>query len=316
MYSRYYRLLTKTQGVRAVLKKAAPFRWLMHRLGCSVQWLDHFRHHVMVTVDGITFDLDLNEAIDSNIYCSGSFEYELTMAITVLTKPGDVVMDIGANIGCHTLRFSKLVGQDGKVFAFEPTGYAFRKIKRNLSLNASLAANVTLEKKAIAPYTARDQKIRFKSSWRLYGRQIDIPEEIVDFVSVDDYVTQRGINRVDILKIDVDGHEPDVIASAANTIRDFRPIIFLEINDTDDMQQMIRELCDLGYVFLFEENFEPVSSWDNTMALVIQRPINSTGYRAANFILLPAALAEEGMADVQKAMYGGAASARQRTVLE
>lgn len=314
MYSGYYRLLAKTQGVRDVLKKAAPCRWLMQRLGRSVLWLNHFRHQVLVTVDGITFDLDLNEAIDSNIYTSGSFEHELTMAIGVLTKPSDVVLDVGANIGCHTLRFSKLVGPDGRVFAFEPTGYACGKIKRNLALNAAFASNVTLERAAIALSSAKDQKIRFKSSWRLYGPQIEIPEESVDFVSVDDYVTRCGLSRVDILKIDVDGHESVVIASATNTIRTFLPIIFLEINDTADYRQMVRELCDLGYVFLFEENFEPVPASADILALVMQRPINSTGYRAANFILLPAATAAAHTAELQQAMSGDAAAARPRAV--
>lgn len=268
----------------------------------------------MVTADGITFDLDLNEAIDSEIYTGGIFEPEITMAIGVLTKPGDVVLDIGANIGCHTLRFAKLVGPEGRVFAFEPSGYACGKIKRNLALNATFAGNVTLEKKAIALHTAKDQKIRFKSSWRLYGRQREIPEETVDFESVDNYVTRRQLNRVDILKIDVDGHEPGVIASAADTIRTFHPIIFLEINDTAECRQMIQALGNLEYIFLFEENFEPARSSAEIMALVMQRPINSTGYRAANFILLPAASATACAADLQKAMYGEAAAAWPREV--
>jgi len=302
MSSTYYRLLNKTAGLRDVLKRAAMFRWLMTRLGGAALWLNHFRRQVLVTVDGITFELDLNEAIDSNIYASGMFEPELTMAMAVLTKPGDCVLDIGANIGCHALRFAKLVDPAGRVFAFEPTAYALEKMQRNLALNPDLAANVTLEKLAIAPYSARAQKIRFKSSWRLYGRQREIPEEVVDFVSIDDFVAQRGLNRVDILKIDVDGYEPAVVASAARTLRDFSPIIFLEINDTAELQSLLQALWELGYVFLFEENFSPVASTADVQGLVMQRPINSTGYRGANFILLPAATAKALAAALRRAM--------------
>ena len=312
MYSGYHRLLAKTQGVRDLLKRLALGRWLMQRLGRAVLWLNHFRHHVLVTIDGITYTLDLNESIDSNIYSSGSFEPELTTAIGALTKRGNVVLDIGANIGCHALRFAKLVGPEGRVFAFEPTAYALEKIKRNLSLNPSLAGNVTLEKSAIGLHSVKDQKIRFKSSWRLYGPQREIPEETVDFVSLDDYVARQDLQRVDILKIDVDGQEPVVIASAAHTIRTFRPLVFLEINDTAVCQQLILDLCDLDYVFLFEENFNPVSSPEDILALVMQRPVNTTGYRAANFILLPKAGAAACAAELRKAMYGKATS-RSRT---
>jgi hypothetical protein len=125
---------------------------------------------------------------------------------------------------------------------------------------------------------------------------------VVDFVSIDDFVAQRGLNRVDILKIDVDGYEPAVVASAARTLRDFSPIIFLEINDTAELQSLLQALWELGYVFLFEENFSPVASTADVQGLVMQRPINSTGYRGANFILLPAATAKALAAALRRAM--------------
>ncbi|MCX5887991.1 MAG: hypothetical protein NTY36_00900 [Deltaproteobacteria bacterium] len=81
------------------------------------------------------------------------------------------------------------------------------------------------------------------------------------------------------------------------------------------MQQLISERRDLMYAFLSEENLEPAPSLAETMALLMQRPINTASYRAANFILLPAALATERIADLQQTMYSGAAS-KSKTVCE
>jgi FkbM family methyltransferase len=59
-----------------------------------------------------------------------------------LVSPGTLVLDIGANIGAHTLHLAHLVGPNGRVLAFEPTDYAFRKFSRNLELNPNLASRV------------------------------------------------------------------------------------------------------------------------------------------------------------------------------
>jgi FkbM family methyltransferase len=53
-------------------------------------------------------------------------------------KPGNAVLDIGRNIGAHTLPLAHLVGPHGRVIAFEPTAYAIRKMRANIALNAGL----------------------------------------------------------------------------------------------------------------------------------------------------------------------------------
>src|SRR5215203_3293686 len=91
----------------------------------------------IVVRDCITYDLDLTQGIDFAIYLGGMFERNTAIALGKLTKPASLVLDIGANIGAHTLRLAKLVGPEGRVMAFEPTDFAFRKLRRNLELNPS-----------------------------------------------------------------------------------------------------------------------------------------------------------------------------------
>jgi FkbM family methyltransferase len=84
---------------------------------------------------GVRWSLDLAEGIDFAIFLFGAFELRTLRAYWPLIRPGDVVLDIGANIGAHTLMFAKRTGDAGKVFAFEPTRYAHAKLVKNLALN-------------------------------------------------------------------------------------------------------------------------------------------------------------------------------------
>ena len=84
--------------------------------------------HTIVVRGDIVWDLDLGEGIDFAIYLLGAFERSSIRAYSRLIKPGAVVIDVGANIGAHTLPFAHLVGPAGHVLAFEPTTYAFNRL--------------------------------------------------------------------------------------------------------------------------------------------------------------------------------------------
>src|SRR6266849_10947294 len=128
-----------------------------------VQWLHHYRKSVVKMVDGIRYELNLNELIDSSFYYLGAFEPDSVSAIKKLIKQGDIVLDVGANVGCHALLFSKLAGPEGRVIAFEPTAWAFQKLKRNRELNLDLCTeNLVLEKMAIADHSVKSQPVQFR----------------------------------------------------------------------------------------------------------------------------------------------------------
>ena len=82
----------------------------------------------IVARDGITYDLDLAQGIDFAIFLGNIYERQTKAALRKLVSPGSLVLDIGANIGAHTLHLAKLAGPTGRVMAFEPTDFAFRKL--------------------------------------------------------------------------------------------------------------------------------------------------------------------------------------------
>jgi FkbM family methyltransferase len=192
--------------------------------------------HASVTRRGIRWDLDLSEGIDFAIYLMGGFELRTLRLYKRLVSPGAIVLDVGANIGAHTLPLAELVGPSGRVIAFEPTKFAFEKLGRNLALNPSLAARVTPVQMALLASEDAEVPASIYSSWPL-GGATGLHEvhggrlcstDGARAATLDQVVDSLGLTRMDFMKLDVDGHEPAVIQGAARSLARFRPMILME----------------------------------------------------------------------------------------
>lgn len=202
----------------------------------------------IATVEGITFDLDLGEIIDVCLYVN-RFEKEVTNFIDATTKDGFAVLDIGANIGAHCLRFARLVGSKGMVYAFEPTDYAFGKLQKNISLNRF--NNILPSRVALSNQSLSQQTISYRSSWRTDRKQIPM-SSVVDFVKLDDWAKENAVQRVDIIKIDVDGNEFYVLDGGRKLLDQFKPFVIAEVGAwhfEDPQRNPWAILARLGYSF-------------------------------------------------------------------
>lgn len=195
---------------------------------------------VTVTVrDGITWNLDMREGIDLAIFLN-QYEQTTKAIYEKLIRPGNSVVDVGANIGAQTLRFARLVGPSGNVLAAEPTDYAFGKLKANLSLNPELSTRVRAEQAVILPDETRQgtpQPVEIHSSWPLGDANVDrhpkhggVLQTIAGArkISLDRLINESGLERVDFIKIDVDGFEKSVLESATRTFAKFKPLTMIE----------------------------------------------------------------------------------------
>ncbi len=124
---------------------------------------------IVATRRGLHYELDLSEGIDLAVYLFGAFEPSTWAALAKHVKPGMTVLDIGANIGSHTLHLANLVGAAGRVYAFEPTAFAYAKLLRNLSLNPVLARRVVAQQCFLIGKDSDDMPRQTWSSWPLAG---------------------------------------------------------------------------------------------------------------------------------------------------
>jgi FkbM family methyltransferase len=218
-------------------------------------------HCAIVRRGGIKWSLDLREGIDFSIFLLGSFERSTVVALQKLASPGSVVFDIGANIGAHTLGLARRVGPAGRVFAFEPATAAFGKLKRNLALNPELDSRTQAHQILLAaePFAQLPQMIY--ASWpllatepvhpKLRGRLLATSDARVD--TLDQFVEQEGLNRLDLIKIDVDGHEYPVLLGGARTLARFQPRLLMELSPYVHDEQghgfdaLVTLLRDAGY---------------------------------------------------------------------
>lgn len=174
--------------------------------------------------------LDKNNYLDQCIIRDGYFEKNSTNATLQLVKKGDIVFDVGANIGYYSVLLAKLVGPKGRVFSFEPTNYFSQVLKKNIEVNNSYNVetfNLGLSDKA------QDLEIHIDGPSATLHDSVSAPytnSEIIKLVPLDDFIKQIDLERLDFIKIDVDGHEPFFFLGSGKTLEKFNPIILLEIS--------------------------------------------------------------------------------------
>jgi FkbM family methyltransferase len=141
--------------------------------------------------------------------------------------PGQVVYDVGANVGLHTLLFSRLVGEAGRVFAFEPSPDTAAVLAEHVKINRK--TNVTIIQKAIA---GREGEMRFSSIGNPSERRLHTRGETIVFsVTLDQIVSH--LPPPDCVKMDIEGAELEALQAGAQCFQRYRPKLFLATHETD-----------------------------------------------------------------------------------
>ncbi|WP_415581403.1 FkbM family methyltransferase [Flavobacterium longum] len=139
-------------------------------------------------------------------------------------KPGDVIMDAGANNGYITLYFSKLTGPVGKVYAFEPDAINIKHIKENIALDRTLHNNIVIqdlllwnENTMVDFYEAGT--VGSSAVWKPEGEKLVKKEA----VTIDDWVKRNNITRLDFIKMDIEGAEIEAMDGCVETMKSLKP---------------------------------------------------------------------------------------------
>ncbi len=218
--------------------------------------------------------LDLREGIDLAIYLFGQFEAATFRLYRRHVKPGSVVLDIGANIGAHTLPLAALAGPHGQVFAFEPTAYAYAKLCANIALNPELGDRIKPEQMILAATDSGGGPIpaTIPSSWPLFREPtrhalhggVQKSTDGARMGTLDEYLAERKIEQVDFVKLDVDGHECAVLEGAVRTLARFKPVVAFEIapyalaENGRSLAELMEHFLTLGYRLVGERDGKPL----------------------------------------------------------
>lgn len=189
--------------------------------------------------EGMHMLLDLKSEKD---YWLGTYEPELQDVVSDLVHPGQIVYDIGANIGFITLLFAKRIGSKGHVYAFETLPHNVTRLKNHIESN-SLENLVTVIHAAVQDRSGEAEFLIGPSSGTgkvegSAGRSsVDYEESIqVDGISIDDFIEGPDNPLPDIVKIDIEGGEILALPGMVKLLRKHRPILLIELHGNEATQ--------------------------------------------------------------------------------
>lgn len=162
-----------------------------------------------------------------------------------LLRPGQVAVEVGANIGVHTLHLAKLVGPQGMVLAFEPQRVLFYLLCTNLALNELFHVRAYGLAVGDSVGLAKVPPINYQRDGNFGGVSLSAGEagEDVQLVTLDHF----SLPALHLLKIDVEGMEREVLLGARDSIARHRPIVYVENDRREKSPQLIGLLQELGY---------------------------------------------------------------------
>jgi len=162
-----------------------------------------------------------------------------------IIKPNSIVLDIGANIGCHTVFMAKAMENTGRIIAFEPQRLLFQLLCANVALNNLFNVQCLneavgdSEDTVLVPFLHPADKLSF-GSLELGGHE---EGEVVQKITID----SLNLPQCQFIKLDVEGMEAVALAGARDTITRCKPVLYVENDREENSDDLIRLIALFGY---------------------------------------------------------------------
>jgi FkbM family methyltransferase len=195
--------------------------------------------------DGYMFPVDRGTLLGWSVHFFGTYEPEVQTEIRRHVKAGAIAIDVGANVGWHTLLMAARTGSTGRVYAFEPNDSTRQRLVS--AVEANDLGHVTVDGRAVADLegTSGFQAPLAGHVWDGTGRLIAGPAKdrreerqtqegqerqtmAIECTTLDAFVADRHIERLAFVKIDVEGWELSVLRGAHHVLRALRPVVVFE----------------------------------------------------------------------------------------
>jgi len=263
--SGYWKIL-KTEGHNRALWSFYSYYYTKYKL----KKIKKSNNDLLVKTHGNIIQVNPNdEGLSTELLVFGSHEPDTTEFVSKYLSENMICLDIGANIGYYSTLYSRIVGNEGKVISVEPSPLNFKYLKKNLQ--SQNQKNFVLfncacgnsEGKVNFQLDLRANKCKVLDNEIKIDSQSDIIQ--VPVRRIDDIIKESGINKLDFMKIDVEGYEWNTLQGGMSTIQKFKPTIQLEIHFTrigyNITKQILEFLKNEGYEVIYDDLDSDEGSW-------------------------------------------------------
>lgn len=212
---------------------------------------------------GLKVWLSLSEHMQRRIFWMGYYSNDIVGLIDCLLKPGMVVVDVGANIGEISMVAARRVGASGKVVSFEPVTAIADQLTEHIKINN--LSQILVVRKALGQITREHMPIYSSCGQTvpdehhglasLYGEGQGDTIDYVTMTTLDQATADLALDRVDLLKIDIEGGELPCLKGAEQLLRRWHPMIIVEVQDFSakkagwSVDELFSYLQGFGYEF-------------------------------------------------------------------
>lgn len=206
-------------------------RWRVEQF--IANWAKEHPSQQTVTVAGrVQMRLDTSDFLQRTLFSANDFEPRIRETIEKRLKPGDVFVDVGANVGFYSLCASKVVGVGGKIYAFEPAPETISALQTNVALNG--AANISTSQIALSDQTGISKlyldSAHNSGATSMRASQNASQEIVVSLDTYDNYALKNGLPTPALVKIDVEGAEC-LVLKGMTTLLSARPAMIIEVSE-------------------------------------------------------------------------------------
>jgi len=219
--------------------------WLYYGVGRSLtdrlrsaQYARLRRPERMPWLENLTVNVYPNDDLSRVLYISGLYEPLTLLVLQRLLVPGATFIDVGANAGLFSMLASRWAGEGGRVYAFEPSDREYRRLLDHITLNG--LGNVTAFRQAVGARSGAGS-LRV-AAYPNAGHNTLAPSfrypnvatervEATEIVTLDQFVDVYRPERVDAVKIDIEGHECAALSGGSSLLARFRPVVISELSD-------------------------------------------------------------------------------------
>ncbi len=209
---------------------------------------------------GFRFRLHPYYFIDRSILAFGGYDLSLLRFVRTHVRPGDVCLDVGANLGQVTVHLGAAVGPTGRVLSFEPLPHVRERLLGHVAANdlrdvVEVLPIALCDRTGTATFHFAERGVDNQGMGSLVmDRHPSLALACeVETSRLDDFVAQRKIERIDWIKVDIQGAEPLFLDGARETLRRLAPDLLVEVDPVDlraggsNSRELLRALDGLGY---------------------------------------------------------------------